>query len=229
MHKSRTDGDTDSAVLNETRRTVYVIDDDRQVRTSLHFLLASSGVDAWPFADCSDFIAQLPNLDAAPILVDVRMPEVDGFRMLEILKEQSVGWPVIIMTGHGDVATAVRAMKLGAIDFLEKPFPASLLDDVLSEAFRALDEMTVTTQAREDARYLIAQLSKRELEVVSILLGGATNKMVAQRLGLSARTVEMHRSNAIAKLGLKTVPEILSLITTAGLDPQSLAATTPRR
>ncbi|MDP3551947.1 MAG: response regulator [Novosphingobium sp.] len=213
---------------NAVRRCVYVIDDDSQMRTSLHFLLGSCSIDAWPFAACTDFIDQLPKLAPAPILLDIRMPGIDGLQMLELLKERAVTWPVIIMTAHGDVSVAVRAMKLGAIDFLEKPFPPDALDHMLAQAFDILDGLNIALRTRTDALRRIKQLSMREREIIAILMEGVTNKTIAQRLGISPRTVEMHRGNAFAKLGLKSIAEVMALIVAAHLDLTSLKAEAPK-
>lgn len=210
------------------RRGIYVIDDDSHIRKSLHFLLAASDIDAWPFADCADFIDQLPQLVPAPILLDIRMPGIDGLEMLEILKARAVTWPVIVMTAHGDVTIAVRAMKLGAIDFLEKPFAPDRLDEVINQAFCVSDQARATAGARDDARALIRQLSRRESEIIAILIEGVPNKIVAHRLGLSIRTVEMHRANALAKLGLKSIAEVVAMIAVAEPGPQGLAALLPK-
>ena len=214
--------DAPGSTTVRARRSVYIIDDDSHMRQSLHFLLASCDIDAWPFAGCLDFIEQLPQLAPAPIMLDIRMPSIDGLQMLAILRERTVSWPVIIMTAHGDVTIAVRAMKLGAIDFLEKPFRPEVLDIVLDQAFSQLDRLEHSTQKRNEARDLIGLLSKRESEIVAILMEGAPNKEVAHRLALSIRTVEMHRSNAFAKLGLRSVAEVVALVGAADLGSQGL-------
>ncbi|TPG14676.1 response regulator [Sphingomonas koreensis] len=120
-------------------RRVYVIDDDADVRKSLHFLLATSSVTALPFAEASAFLEQVAMLAPAPILLDLRMPRVDGLQVLAILKDRVIDWPVAVMTAHGDVSLAARAMELGAIEFLEKPFLPATLDQVLTHAFGLLE------------------------------------------------------------------------------------------
>lgn len=205
-------------------RRVYVIDDDADVRKSLHFLLGVSSITAWPFAESTDFLDQLAGLAPAPILLDIRMPRIDGLQMLAILKERDVRWPVIVMTAHGDVAIAVRAMKLGATEFLEKPFSPDSLEQVLDQAFGDLERLEGAVQARRAARRLLAQLSRREGEVLTILMEGVPNKVAAHRLDLSTRTVEMHRGNALAKLGLKSIAEAVALAATAQLAGQPLGA-----
>jgi two-component system response regulator FixJ len=200
------------------QRCVYVIDDDIDIRKSLHFLLATSSITAWPFASAIDFIDQLPALVPGPILLDVRMPDIDGLQMLHLLNERSIGWPVVVITAHGDVTTAVRAMKLGAIEFLEKPFKAHALDRVLEQAFVLLDQSARQHRARDDARQRIGRLTPREVEVMTVLMKGTLNKIAAYQLGLSVRTVEMHRTNALAKLGLHSLAEVVALFTTADAD-----------
>ncbi|WP_296719268.1 response regulator [Erythrobacter sp.] len=199
-----------------TTPRVYVIDDDSGVRKSLHFMLAASGIQAWPFASAADFLDQLPFLTPAPLLVDIRMPEIDGLQLLTILKERGVTWPAVILTAHGDVSVAVQAMKLGAIDFLEKPFAAQAINQAITQAFDVLDQMQHMLSARDQARYGIAQLTARERETMAILMEGVPNKEVAHRLGLSVRTIEMHRGNALAKLNVKSVAEVVALANLAG-------------
>lgn len=202
------------------QNSVYVIDDDSDVRKSLHFLFSAHDIRVWPFAAADDFLEMLPTLLPAPILLDIRMPGIDGLQMLAMLKEREVPWPVVILTAHADVALAVRAMKLGAVDFLEKPFAPAALDAALAEAFARLGQTRHQLTEREDARRRIAQLTPRERDIVAILIEGALNKEVAHRLGLSVRTVEMHRANALAKLKVKSIAEVVRLADAAGYAPQ---------
>ncbi|GAA0731774.1 response regulator transcription factor [Sphingomonas japonica] len=198
-------------------RQVYVIDDDVDVRKSLHFLLTTAGVAAWSFADAADFLNALDGLRPAPILLDVRMPGIDGLDLLALLVERDISWPVIMMTAHGDVPIAVRAMKLGATEFLEKPFPPEMLDQALARAFAMLDIVLVQHRTRDEARGQITALSTREREVLTVLIKGIANKEAAARLGLSTRTVEMHRASALAKLRRKSIAEVMTLWLAADL------------
>ncbi|QZH75492.1 MAG: response regulator transcription factor [Erythrobacter sp.] len=198
-------------------RQVYVIDDDRDVRKSLHFLLGSMSITAWPFAGAKDFMEQLPELAPAPILIDIRMPDIDGIQLLEMLSERENSWPVIIMTAHGDVSIAVRAMKLGAIEFLEKPFGPEELQAALKDAYGVLRKTEAMLRVREDARSLFNKLTNREYEVIGHLMRGDSNKDVAHRLGLSVRTVELHRGSALAKLHVKKMAEVMTLAKVAEL------------
>lgn len=190
---------------------VYVIDDDLQMRRSLHFLLSSAGYQCWTFSSASDFLDNLTNLTPSPILLDVRMEKISGIELLSILADRGIGWPVIIMTAHGDVATAVQAIKLGAIEFLEKPFELETLESVLQSAFASLVQIQTGEEAQRNSKRLFDTLTSREYEVVSQLAAGSPNKEVAFSLSLSIRTVEMHRSNALAKLQVKSIAEVLRL------------------
>lgn len=196
---------------------VYVIDDDSDVRKSLHFLLGASNITAWPFASAADFIDQIHDLEPAPILLDIRMAEVDGLDVLTILKERQIGWPVIIMTAFSEVSVAVRAMKLGAIEFIEKPFAPEVLQQALELAFALLEKQQAALRSRMDARRLFAVLSRRESEVIHLLMEGAANKVIANRLELSVRTVELYRSNALIKLGVKSIAEVMALAVLADI------------
>ncbi len=197
---------------------VYVIDDDSDVRKSLHFLLSASSITVWPFASAADFLDQLADLAPAPILLDIRMADIDGLQVLAILQERDVRWPVIVMTAHGDVKVAVRAMKLGAIEFIEKPFSPDLLLDALDLAFGLLGQIEHSDHAREAACQLFGQLSAREHETIALLMEGHANKAVAHRLGLSVRTVEMHRANALGKLEVRSIAQVVALAATAELE-----------
>lgn len=197
-------------------RIIYVVDDDASVRRSLHFMLSSRAMNVWPFASATDFLDQLPMLIHAPILLDIRMANIDGLQLLEILKERGVSWPVIILTAHGDVGVAVRAMKLGAIEFLEKPFAPELLDNAIHQAFALLEQTGHLMSERDRARHRFGQLTARESETMAILMEGVPNKEVAHRLNLSVRTVEMHRANALLKLGVRSIVEVVSLANVGG-------------
>lgn len=197
--------------LSAPSSQVYVIDDDLQMRRSLHFLLSSAGYQCWTFSSASDFLEHLPSLTPAPILLDIRMEKISGIELLSILADRGIGWPVIIMTAHGDVSTAVQTIKLGAAEFLEKPFELETLELVLQSAFANIVQIQATEEAKRKSKSLFDTLTSREYEVVSQLAAGSSNKAVAFSLSLSIRTVEMHRSNALAKLHVKSIAEVLRL------------------
>ncbi len=204
---------SNTQTLLPTPSTFYVIDDELQMRRSLHFLLSNSGYQCWTFASASDFLENLPNLTPSPILLDVRMEKVSGIDLLSILADHGIKWPVIIMTAHGDIATAVQALKLGAIEFLEKPFELEMLQSVLQSASANLLQIQKLEHAKQNSKRLFDKLTAREYEVISQLAAGSANKEVAFHLSLSPRTVEMHRSNALSKLHVRSIAEVLRLAT----------------
>lgn len=205
----------DSTLAEEgLAREVYIVDDNLHIRTSLHGLLDSIGIRGFCFGQATDFIDSIEQLAPAPILLDMRMPDVDGLEIMAILRSRSSLCPVIVMTGHGDVPLAVSAMKLGAIDFLQKPFKLDTLEAALNHAFRSLDRQLAANRQRTSMRERLGALTTREREVAEHLGGGASNKAVALRLGLSVRTVEMHRAGAMKKLGVGNIVELAEAIGT---------------
>jgi two-component system response regulator FixJ len=144
-------------------------------------------------------------LQAGVILLDIRMPDMDGFQVMEALAREGVDWPVVVMTGHGEVSTAVRGMKLGAVDFLEKPFAENVLAAALDRAFLLLKARAEKTEQRRRAKARMAALSRREEEILRGLLAGLSNKVLARRLDISLRTVEMHRANMMTRLGAESL------------------------
>lgn len=200
---------------------VYVIDDESEVRRSLHFLLSTANMVSWPFASACDFLDSLDSLEPAPILLNIRMPKIDGVELMNRLRERDIDWPVIAMTAHGDIPIAVQVIKLGAIEFLEKPFEFETLQACLQNAFSQLAAGTKTVVVRNAARDLFGLLSPRETEVINVLMQGISNKAAAHDLSLSVRTVEMHRANALAKLKVKSIAEVVRLANDAELTSAS--------
>jgi two-component system, LuxR family, response regulator FixJ len=200
-------------------RTVYVVDDDRDVRMMISYMLSDAELTSHPFGGGGDFLAALPDLKPGCILLDVRMPDMDGIAVMAELARRSVDWPVVFMTGHGDVPIAVEAMKLGAIDFLQKPFTEEALLSCFERGFALLDERSESAARRSEARARVEQLTAREREVLQSLLAGLANKLIADRLGISLRTVEMHRGNMMDRLGVDNLAEALTLAMDAGLEP----------
>ena len=191
---------------------VYVVDDDRDVRRSLSFMLGAAEIKSHPYGSGIDFLEALPDLEPGCILLDLRMPQMDGFHVMEALKERNIDWPVVVMTGHGEVPIAVRAMKMGAVDFVEKPFSEQALLACFQQAFTLLEERAATGKRRRAAH-------EREKEVLSALVAGQSNKQIAQSLGISLRTVEMHRGNMMDRLGASSLAEALTLALEAGIQP----------
>lgn len=201
-----------SHTLSATRGSpVYIIDDESEVRRSLHFLLSTIGLVSWPFASAQDFLDNVEALEPAPILLDIRMPAVDGLQLMSVMRHRGINWPIIIISAHGDIQLAVKAIKLGAIEFLEKPFEFEALDACLETAFTQLAQLNDSFTARNAARAAFALLSPRETEVINVLMRGIPNKTAAHILDLSVRTVEMHRANALAKLQVKSIAEVIRL------------------
>lgn len=196
---------------------VYVVDDDRDVRRSLSFMLSASYIRSYPFGSGSDFLDSLADLEPGCVLLDLRMPDMDGFDVMSALRQRDVDWPVVVMTGHGEVPVAVRAMKLGAVDFIEKPFSESDLLSCFENAFALLGRREADAQRRKAAQDRVALLTARELDVLRGLLAGETNRQLATRLGISLRTVEMHRGNMMDRLQVANLAEALALAHEAGL------------
>lgn len=192
-------------------RVVYVVDDDRDLRRSLHFLLGTRGVGVSPFADGRQFLGELSSLKPAPIILDLRMPQMDGIQVLHEIVSRQVKWPVIIVSGHGEVGVAVEALKLGASDFLEKPVSSTHLLQVIEVAFEELAREAAIESSRNEAVELLAALTPRELEVLRLLSLGRSNKQVAYDLSISPRTVEMHRANALRQLNVRTLVEAMTI------------------
>jgi two-component system response regulator FixJ len=192
-------------------RYVYVVDDDTDVRASLQFLLRTREMLVVSFSDPLAFLKKLSALAPGPILLDLRMPQMDGVQLLAELVHRDVNWPVIFLTGHGELSIAVSAFKLGAVDFLEKPVSAVELEECLERAFETLGRSLATTAEKGKANLLWSLLSRRESEVISGLCAGLSNKQVAFNLSISPRTVEMHRANALRTLGVRSLAEVVNL------------------
>lgn len=192
-------------------RIVYVVDDESQVRRAVGFFLKAAGFLPRPFISGNDFLAEAADLAPGCVLLDICMPDLDGLVVIERLGRIPGRLPIITMTGHGDIATAVRAMKLGAIDFLEKPFEDDVLLRALEHAFELIERESQAEQERRDAERRIAELTPRERDVLALLSDGKSNKEVAIALDLSVRTVEMHRATMFDRLDVRTLPEALKL------------------
>jgi FixJ family two-component response regulator len=206
---------------------LYVVDDDSGMRRLLHARLKGHGITAWPFARAHDFLEQLDDLGAAPIIVDLRMPEMGGLELLAALAARDVQWPVIVITACADMEMAVEAMKLGAIEVLEKPIRPEPLNAALVRAFDLLATRARKTRGRQAARAQLALLTARERAVVKALIAGQTNKDIAERMTISPRTVEGHRAHALHKLKVRSVAEIVYVAVDGGLDLRAPSAEWP--
>lgn len=198
-------------------RRVYIVDDDEAVRDSLSVLLESKGYAVRSFGSALDFLAAAPSLPVGCLVVDIRMPEMDGLELQQHLIDRSLDFPLMVITGHGDVPLAVRAMKAGAIDFIEKPFALEAILDSLEVALLRLatpsdqDPTAVATATK------LGLLSPREREV----LDGLPNKTIAYDLAISPRTVEIHRARVMDKMGARSLSELIRFALVAGVRPNS--------
>jgi len=196
---------------------VYLVDDDDGVRRSIGFMLKTSGYRVESFESGTVLLSQVRKLDPGCILLDIRMPNMDGLEVQEELNALGITYPVIIMTGHGDVEMAVRAMKAGACDFIEKPFEKPTLIKALELAESHLAEDGLRGKRREDARVLLNGLTPREDDVLAGLVKGYPNKTIGYDLGISPRTVEIHRANLMQKVGVHSLSDLLRIAFAAGI------------
>jgi two-component system, LuxR family, response regulator FixJ len=192
---------------------VHLIDDDDGVRLALAFLLTSSGFAVRVYESASAFLDSLP-VQPGCIVTDVRMPGISGVELQRQLKTRQIGLPLIVMTGHGDVALAVAAMKAGAIDFIEKPFPDETLIDSIQGALDRHAKAARQDQATAATAAKLKTLTACEREILDGLVAGRANKSIAYDLQISARTVEVHRANVMTKMGAASLPELIRMIVT---------------
>jgi two-component system, LuxR family, response regulator FixJ len=197
--------------MSEAEKLVHVVDDDESVRRSVGFTLKTSGYKVRSFASGSELLKDARALEPGCILLDIRMPGMDGLEVQQALLDQGIALPVIIMTGHGDVPLSVKAMKAGAVEFIEKPFAKELLLSAVEEGFAALKRADSSQERAKDACVRLQALTAREREVLDGLAQGLPNKTIAYELGISPRTVEIHRANLMTKLGARSLSEALRL------------------
>jgi two-component system response regulator FixJ len=196
---------------------VYVIDDDEAVRESLTFLLRTAKIAVQSFASAVAFLEELPDTRAGCVITDVRMPGLTGIDLLRRLVELKVGVPVIVVTGHGDIPLAVEAMKVGAIDFLEKPFDDEVLLASVRSALKRQGGETKRHTERAEIENKVAALSNRERDVLDGLVAGRANKQIAYDLGISPRTVEIYRANLMNKMQAGSLSELVRMALILGI------------
>ncbi|UNU45263.1 DNA-binding response regulator [Sphingopyxis sp. YF1] len=199
------------------RKLVHIVDDEDAIRRSASFMLKTSGyvVETWPSG--AAFLKEIGHVPEGCVLLDVRMPEMDGLEVQQALLDRGVMMPVIVLTGHADVSIAVRAMKAGAVDFLEKPFEKAVLIAAIETAFARIASADGAAARAAEADVILAVLTPREREVLEGLAQGLPNKTIAYDLGISPRTVEVHRANLMAKLDVRSLSDALRLAFAAGL------------
>jgi two-component system, LuxR family, response regulator FixJ len=193
------------------QRIVHVIDDDEGLRESLAFLLRSAEFEVRSFDSAKAFLDELPDAALGCVITDVRMPDMSGIELLRRLKELKIGVPVIVITGHGDIALAVEAMKIGAADFFEKPFDDDLLVASVRVALRQQADQTKRGAERADIEHRISTLSPREKDVLAGLIEGRANKQIAFDLGISPRTVEIYRANLMSKMQAGSLSDLVRM------------------
>jgi len=199
------------------QRVVHVIDDDEGLRESLAFLLRSAALEVRSFDSAKAFLGALPDATPGCVITDVRMPDMSGIELLRRLKELKVGVPVIVITGHGDIALAVEAMKIGASDFFEKPFDDDLLLASVRAALRQQADQTKRGAERADIEHRISTLSPREKDVLAGLIDGRANKQIAFDLGISPRTVEIYRANLMNKMQAGSLSDLVRMALLAAM------------
>ena len=196
---------------------VYVVDDDEAVRDSLDFLLVSADFNVTLFETALNFLDALPGLHFGCVVSDVRMPCLDGIELLKRMKAANSPFPIVIMTGHGDVPLAVEAMKLGAADFLEKPFEDDRLIGMIEAAVRQAEPAAKSEAVTLDIAARIATLSPRERQVMEGLIAGLSNKLIARDYDISPRTIEVYRANVMTKMQANNLSELVRLAMRAGM------------
>ena len=198
------------------RGKVYVIDDDEAMRDSLDFLLGSADFHVTLFESAHHFLDAVSNIDFGCVVSDVRMPGIDGIELLIRLKASHSTFPVVIMTGHGDVPLAVEAMKLGAVDFLEKPFEDDRLIGMIDAALKQAENTVRSEAVTSDIAARVESLSPRERQVMDGLIAGLSNKLIAKEYDISPRTIEVYRANVMTKMQAGRLSELARLAIRAG-------------
>jgi FixJ family two-component response regulator len=210
--------------MKERPPTVFIVDDDDGVRSSLRILLKSVGLAATPLSSAQEFLAQYNVSQPGCLLLDIRMPGMSGLELQTELNRRGAMIPVIFITGHGDVPMAVEAMQHGAFDFLQKPFRDQELLDRVQRALARDAENRAAVRQHERIRARLRTLTPREHEVLDLLIQGKQNKMMANDLGLSQRTVEIHRAHVMEKMEAKSVAQLVRMMLDIGPDTQRQTA-----
>jgi len=196
---------------------VHVIDDDAAVRDSLKFLLEAAQLPVCTYESAADFLKALPGVKTGCVITDVRMPDVNGIELLRRVRSAVRSLPVIVITGHGDIPLAVEAMKIGAIDFFEKPFDDDAFLAAVRRALKQEEREVKRESDRVELHGRIAALSARERQVLEGLVAGQANKIIAFNLEISPRTVEIYRANVMTKMQAKSLSELVRMALIAGV------------
>ena len=191
--------------------TVYIVDDDQAIRHAMELLMRSVGLDYEIFHSGDDFLASHTNDRAGCLVLDIRMPGLGGLELQEKLNDLGSTLPIIFITGHGDVPMAVEAMQKGAVDFIQKPFRDQELLDQVSEALKTDQQRRSARDQKAEVLHHVEKLTKREREVMDLVVTGKPNKVIAYQLGVSQRTVEIHRARVMEKMEAKSLADLVRM------------------
>jgi two-component system, LuxR family, response regulator FixJ len=192
-------------------KLVHIVDDDDSVRRSAAFMLKHAGYRVESHISGVEFLKEARSAERGCVLLDVRMPEMDGLEVQQEMAKRGIDLPVVVLTGHGDIAVAVKAMRAGAVNFIEKPYEKEALLRAIEEAFQRLDRAHDRDMKADEARVRLASLTGRERDVLDGLVAGYPNKTIAYDLGISPRTVEIYRANMMEKLRVRSLSEALRI------------------
>jgi len=197
-------------MTNQPDVTVFIVDDDDDFRDSMQWLLESDGLKVWGFASAERFLEQY---DGRPgcMLLDVRMPTLNGLALQQIMQERGIALPIIVISGHGDIPMAVTALKNGALDFLEKPFDDANLIHRVHEGLAHAESLQQQRLAQSQLQARHDSLSRREKEVMALVVAGRANREIAEELGISPKTVEVHRSRVMGKMQAESLPQLVNM------------------
>jgi FixJ family two-component response regulator len=196
--------------------TAYVVDDDESICTLWRWLMESNGIAVQTFATAKDFIASYRRGDPGCLVLDLRLPGMSGLELQEYLRQREIAIPIVFVTGHGDVPTAVSALKGGAVDFIEKPFGYKDVLSIIKKAFKRDAEIRMQRSRGKEISARYALLTEREREVMKCVAAGRLNKLIAAELGISVKTVEVHRARVMEKMGADSVAQLVQLIMSSG-------------
>ncbi len=201
----------------ESKRVVHVIDDEETIRKAVGFTLRTAGFAVEAYGSGVDFLKIADEAERGSIVLDMHMPDMNGLQVQAALTQMDISMPVVMLTGNGDIALAVQAMKAGAVDFLAKPIERALLLDAIDRAFARIDTAEGRALEEAEACRQVDLLTPRERDVLEGLAQGLPNKTIAYDLGISSRTVEVHRASIMSKLGVRTLAETLRIAFAAGM------------
>lgn len=205
--------------MNAQENTVYIVDDDPSVRHSLTWLIESVGQNVRTYASPGEFLAEYQEGGPGCLILDVRMPETSGLDLQEQLNRSGFTLPIIIITGHADVPMAIRALKAGAFDFIEKPFNDQLLIERIQQAIEHCHDLTQKHQRRQASKQRLSKLTPRERQVLDGVVAGKSNKVLAKELDISIKTIEVHRANLMSKMEAESLSDLIRKTLTASDEP----------